>query len=302
MAFADFWRRYDAETGQQVWKFFTIPGPGDPGHETWENDAWRTGGGPTWITGSYDPSLDLLYWGVGNPAPDFSGDVRPGDNLFTNSVIALHASSGKLAWHFQFSPHDEHDWDSNQTPILADLSINGTSHQVICWPNRNGFYYVLDRATGKFLTGVPFVEQTWAKDLDSTGRPRLAGSHSVSSVGLFTKPGVVGGTNWQNAAYDANKGLIFVPATEGAGVFTKSTNPKRGDRGTYLASAGSEDESTIHVVRALDAATGARRWEYFSPNWKGDPLNYSGLLATGGGLVFGASAGYVFALRFDHGT
>ena len=126
---------YDTETGRQLWKFFTIPGPGDAGHETWENDAWRTGGGPTWITGSYDPSLDLLYWGVGNPAPDFSGDVRPGDNLFTASVIALHASSGKLAWYFQFSPHDEHDWDSNQTPILADLSINGTKHQVICWAN-----------------------------------------------------------------------------------------------------------------------------------------------------------------------
>ena len=114
---------YDPETGKQVWKFMTIPGPGEPGHETWENDAWRTGGGPTWNTGSYDPSLDLLYWGVGNPAPDFSGDVRPGDNLFTNSVIALHASSGKLAWHFQFTPHDEHDWDSAQNPILADLLI-----------------------------------------------------------------------------------------------------------------------------------------------------------------------------------
>ena len=229
---------YDSETGQQVWKFFTIPGPGDPGHETWENDAWRTGGGPTWITGSYDPSLDLLYWGVGNPAPDFSGDVRPGDNLFTNSVIALHASSGKLAWHFQFTPHDEHDWDSAQTPILADLSIDGTRHQVICWANRNGFYYVLDRATGKFLTGVPFVEQNWAKGLDAAGRPRLVRSQGISSTGQLIRPGVLGGTNWQNAAYDEKRGLIFVPATEGAGVFTKSTNPKRGDRGIYLGSAG----------------------------------------------------------------
>ena len=182
---------YDSETGQQVWKFFTIPGPGEPGHETWENDAWRTGGGPTWITGSYDPSLDLVYWGVGNPAPDFSGDVRPGDNLFTNSVIALHASSGKLAWHFQFTPHDEHDWDSAQTPILADLSINGTRRQVICWANRNGFYYVLDRATGKFLTGVPFVEQNWAKGLDSDGRPQLVDSQSISNTGQLIKPGVM---------------------------------------------------------------------------------------------------------------
>ena len=158
----------------------------------------------------------------------FQGDVRPGDNLFTNSVIALHASSGKLAWYFQFTPHDEHDWDSNQTPILADLSINGTKHPVICWANRNGFYYVLDRATGKFLTGVPFVEQNWAKGLDSAGRPQLADNKSISSTGQLTKPGVAGGTNWQNAAYDEKRGLIFVPATEGAAVFTKSANPKRG--------------------------------------------------------------------------
>src|SRR3984893_14991094 len=142
---------YDVSTGQQQWKFETIPGPGEVGHETWENDAWRTGGGTTWITGSYDPSTDLLYWGVGNPAPTFSGDVRPGDNLFTDSVIALHASTGKLAWYFQFTPHDEHDWDSAQTPVLADLPIDGVVRKVICWPNRNGFYYVLDRVTGGFL-------------------------------------------------------------------------------------------------------------------------------------------------------
>ncbi len=286
---------YDSETGHQRWKFFTIPGPGEPGHETWENDAWRTGGGPTWITGSYDPSLDLVYWGVGNPSPDFLGDVRPGDNLFTNSVIALNASSGKLAWYFQFTPHDEHDWDSAQTPILADLSINGTKLPVICWANRNGFYYVLDRATGKFLTGVPFVEQSWAKRLDSAGRPQLVDSQNISSTGQLVKPGPLGGTNWQNAAYDEKRALIFIPATEGSGVFTKSEQLRRGDRGTFLGSAG-HNESSKSVVRALDPATGARRWEYFSPRVEADPLNYSGLLATEGGLVFGASSEYVFAL------
>src|SRR5215471_9759178 len=148
---------YDVSSGQQQWKFETIPGPGEVGHETWENDAWRTGGGSTWNTGSYDPSTGLLYWGVGNPSPDFSGDVRPGDNLFTDSVIALHASTGKLAWYFQFTPHDEHDRDAAQTPVLADLLSGGEVRKVICWVNRNGFYYVLDRVTGEFLAGSPYV-------------------------------------------------------------------------------------------------------------------------------------------------
>jgi alcohol dehydrogenase (cytochrome c) len=288
---------YDPDKGKQVWKFMTIPGPGEPGHETWENDAWRTSGGPTWNTGSYDPSLDLLYWGVGNPAPDFSGEVRPGDNLFTNSVIALHATSGKLAWHFQFTPHDDHDWDSTQNPILAALLIDGVKRQVICWPNRNGFYYVLDRVTGKFLTGVPFVEQNWTDGLDSAGRPRL--TKSITSTGQLIKPGG-GGTNWQNSAYDEKRGLIFIPASEGATVFTKATNPKWGNEGTYL---GSEDiqREVLPVVRALDATTGQKRWEHYATGGETAAGLYTGLLATEGGLVFGAFRGSVFALHSTTG-
>ena len=192
---------YDLSTGEQQWKFNTIPGPGEVGHETWENDAWRAGGGGTWVTGSYDPSSDLLYWGVANPSPAFSGDVRPGDNLFTDSVIALHASTGKLAWYFQFTPHDERDTDSAQTPILADLLINGIVRKVICWPNRNGFYYVLDRLTGEFLVGAPFVELTWAKGLTSKGRPIPSDTANVSTAGRLTKPGINGATNWQYKLY-----------------------------------------------------------------------------------------------------
>ena len=128
-------------------------------------------------------SLDLIYWGVGNPAPAFNGDVRPGDNLFTDSLVALHASTGKLAWYFQFTPHDEHDWDATQTPILADLMIKGTLRHVLCVPDRNGFYYVLDRTTGEFLVGVPFVEQNWAKGLDSAGRPILTSHAKLTSAG-----------------------------------------------------------------------------------------------------------------------
>lgn len=290
---------YDSVTGQRQWKFETIPGPGQPGHETWGGDGWRTGGGATWITGSYDPSLELLYWGVGNPAPDYSGDVRPGDNLFSNSVIALQAGTGKLAWYFQFTPHDEHDWDSTQTPVLTDLSIQGKSRKVICWANRNGFYYVLDRVTGEFLVGVPFVEQNWAQGLDSKGRPILSDANEVSSAGRLTRPAFTGGTNWQNPALDQGRGLIFVPAMEGASVFTKSLGVSRRDSDhiPFLASGASSPELPTPVVRALDVTTGMRLWEYFSPPMRKDTIySYSGLLATGGGLVFGASGGFAFGL------
>jgi len=287
---------YDAETGQQQWKFNTIPGPGEFGHDTWKNDAWQSGGGSTWVTGSYDSSLNLLYWGVGNPAPAFNGDVRPGDNLFTDSLVALHPSSGKLAWYFQFTPHDEHDWDATQTPILADLMIKSVLRRVLCVPDRNGFYYVLDRTTGEFLVGVPFVEQNWAKGLDSAGRPILTSHAELTSAGRLTKPGSGGGINWQNAAFDDKSGLVFVPATEGASVFTKSPKPRRGNLGFYPGSSGTAgDYDQVSVVRALDAATGMKKWEHFSPPG-GKEHGYSGLLATGGRLVFGESGGFAFAI------
>jgi alcohol dehydrogenase (cytochrome c) len=292
---------YDAKTGSQQWKFDTIPGPGDPGHETWKNDAWRTGGGPTWITGSYDPTLNLIYWGVGNPAPGLQGDFRSGDNLFTDSMLALHADSGKLAWYFQFTPHDEHDFDATQTPILADLPINGISHPVLCVANRNGFYYVLDRVTGKFLVGVPFVQENWATGVDSNGRPIPSADMQSSANGRATRPGVGGGTNWQNAAFDPRSGLIFVPATEGASVFTKSPHPERGELGFFPGSSGANYVvPEERVIRALDAATGTKRWERWERSLpfgkKSLAPGYSGLLATGGGLVFGAAGGFVFGI------
>jgi alcohol dehydrogenase (cytochrome c) len=296
---------YDPATGRQIWKFDTVPGPGQPGNETWQSDAWKTGGGATWATGSYDPVLDLLYWGVGNPAPDFSGDPRPGDNLFTDSVVALHGATGQLAWHFQFTPHDEHDWDSTQTPVLADLSIHGANRKVICWANRNGFYYVLDRVTGEFLAGVPFVEQNWAQGLDSKGRPILSGANELSTGGRLTKPAFGGGTSWQNTALDQARGLIFISATEGASVFTKAIEPTPRDRSRqlFLSSAAITPEMPTLVVRALDVTTGTKKWEYFSPSLKEGPFShsFSGLLATGSGLVFGASGQTAFALDSDTG-
>jgi len=290
---------YDALSGQQRWKFDTIPGPGDVGHETWENDSWRTGGGGTWVTGSYDPSTDLLYWGVGNPSPVFLGDVRPGDNLFTASVIALHASTGRLAWHFQFTPHDEHDWDAAQTPILADLSIKGVIRKVICWANRNGFYYVLDRVTGEFLTGVPFVEIDWAKGLTPAGRPILVDAAKVSTAGRRVRPGIEA-TNWQNPAFDQGRGSIFIPATEASSVFSKRppNTVMSEPHGHALGGGWSQIEPPTRLVIALDAATGARKWQYRELTSGRD---YSGLLSTAGGLVFGASGGNLFALDADSG-
>jgi len=293
---------YDAATGQQQWKFETIPGPGEAGHETWQSDAWKTGGGATWVTGSYDPSLDLIYWGVGNPTPAFAGEGRPGDNLFTNSVVALHASSGKLAWYFQFSPHDEHDWDSGQTPILANVLIDGLERKVICWPNRNGFYYVLDRATGEFLVGTPFVEINWTKGLSSPGRPIPVDANTVTKGGRVTKPGVIGGVNWEPSAFNPALGLVFVNATEGQSVFTKSETDRviRGtEKGFFPGSGGSMLGPITHVVRALDAATGAKRWEYYAPLLKG--TGKGGMLATAGGIVFGTSGGSLFALEATTG-
>jgi alcohol dehydrogenase (cytochrome c) len=290
---------YDVMSGKQQWKFYSVPGPGDTGHETWENDAWQTGGGGTWVTGSYDPSTDLLYWGVGNPSPDFQGDVRPGDNLFTNSVIALHASTGKLAWYFQFSPHDEHDWDAAQTPILADIVVKGVDRKVICWANRNGFYYVLDRITGEFLTGVPFVGIDWATGLTSAGRPILVEAAKVSTGGRRIRPGI-GAVNWQNPAFDQRRGTIFIPATESSAVFSKHppNEATHGAPGYALGGSWSQVEPPMRLVVALDAATGSRKWQY---NESISGRDYSGLLSTEGGLVFGASGGILFALDADSG-
>jgi alcohol dehydrogenase (cytochrome c) len=285
---------YAADSGNEVWRFNTIPGPGEPGHDSWEGDSWKTGGGPTWVTGAYDPDLDLVYWGTGNPSPIYSGIDRNGDNLYTNSVVAVARRTGKLAWHFQFTPHDEHDWDSNQTPILAELTIAGAKRKVIAWANRNGFYYVLDRATGEFLVGAPFVKQTWAKGLDPHGRPILASGGRPTRKGALVYPGVAGGTNWQPPAFNPSLGMIYIPATEGSSIFTNSP-PELHKPGALFVASGATTNEIEPVIKALDAATGQKRWEYRSPVSRGN-LSRGGLLATAGNLVFGASGSQLFAL------
>jgi alcohol dehydrogenase (cytochrome c) len=183
---------FDAKTGAEVWRFNTIPGPGEPGHDTWidaEKTAWKTGGGPAWVTGSYDPQLNLTYWGTGNPGPDWNGDPRPGDNLYTDSVIALDADTGRLKWHYQFTPHDEFDYDATQVPVLVDIPWQGQPRKLMLWANRNGFWYVLDRTTGQFLQGKPYTKVTWATGFDEHGRPKraLAPTHEARSSTRTTR-------------------------------------------------------------------------------------------------------------------
>ena len=200
----------DVRTGKEVWRFDTIPGPGERGHETWAGDSWKQGGGPVWVTGSYDRDLNLTYWGIGNPGPDWNGDRRSGDNLYSESVVALDADSGALKWHFQFTPHDEFDFDSVQVPVLADMPWQDRNRKVMLWANRNGFMYVLDRTTGQFLLGKPFVKVSWTSGLDEQGRPMKA--VSPASEGTLIYPGNQGGTNWYSPSYSPRTGLFYIPS------------------------------------------------------------------------------------------
>ncbi len=188
---------YDVETGEELWRFDTVPKPGQPNDKTWPGNSWIHGGSPIWVTGSYDPETNLTYWGTGNPNPGWNGDVRlPGDNLYSDSVVALDTDTGKLKWFYQFTPGDEFDWDSVQVPVLVDRDWKGKPRKLMLWANRNGFYYVLDRTTGEFLHGSAFVKQNWNVGFDAKGRPTKASDHVATYEGTFIQPGVQGGTNW----------------------------------------------------------------------------------------------------------
>jgi len=180
---------YSTETGKRVWRFNTVPGPGEPGHDTWQGDSWKTGGAPAWLTGSYDPELNLIYWGTGNPSPSDYGEERKGDNLYSNSMLALDADTGKLKWYFQFTPHDLHDYDSTQVPVLVDEDWQGKPRKLLIQANRNGFLYLLDRTNGEFLQAKAFGEVTWAKEIDAHGRPVVAPGSAPTLEGTRTCPG-----------------------------------------------------------------------------------------------------------------
>jgi alcohol dehydrogenase (cytochrome c) len=290
---------YDAGTGARQWRTYTVPAPGEPGSETWGGDAWQTGGGSTWLTGSYDPELDLLYWMTGNPAPDWNGDLRPGDNLFTCSILALDPATGERRWHFQFTPHDTHDWDANQIPILLDGEFQGRERKLLAVANRNAFYYLLDRTSGEFLLGVPYSKQTWAAGLDGTGRPIVLPDTEPTEEGNLVWPSLQGAINWFSPSYSPVSRRIFIPNRRMGAVYYKADAEY--EPGVPFLGGGEQalsGDQASGAVLALDAMTGEQLWEFplKAPPW-------SGLMATAGRLVFGSTLeGSFFALDEDTGT
>ena len=284
---------YDPKTGELLWRFYTVPGPGEPGSETWPSaEAMAEGGGGTWMTGSYDPDLNLVYWGTGNPNPDYYGEDRKGDNLYTASIVALDADTGQLSWHYQFSPHDLHDWDSNHVPVLADLEWQGTRRQVVMVANRNGFFYVLDRATGELLLGKPFSETTWAREIGTDGRPIILNDGSKGCL-----PDYWGSTNFMPPSFDPSRGLFFVTARETCATFVPQKPESVPGQSRFGGIVQVDREKGYGALRAIDVTTGDREWEFRYPS---PPM--AGVMSTASGLVFsGDNEGNFMAFDADSG-
>lgn len=289
---------YQAENGQRAWRFYTVPDKGEPGAETWSGDSYKTGGGGAWGVGSYDSELNLVYWGVGQPYPDYDGDAREGDNLYTDSVVALDPASGALRWHFQYTPHDMWDWDGVNELVFAELEREGKQVKALLHADRNGHLYALDRTTGRFLYAEPFVRVTWNKGFDNKGRPIFDPTAYPTYEGVEVCPGAAGGKEWNAMAYDPGRRLVFVPAIENCAVFTnygvkaKAQGREPGSSGfRYLAG------KAYGKVMAIDADTGKPAWEVKIRTPAG-----GGVLATAGGLAFtGDAEGNLLAYGSDTG-
>lgn len=302
---------YDAITGEEAWKTYTIPGPGEPNHDSWEDDDWEHGGAPVWITGSFDPDLNLTYWGVGNPGPDWNAGQRPGDNLYSDSVIALDADTGELKWYFQFTPNDAYDYDSVQVPVLADINFRGTPKKVMMWANRNGYFYVLDRTNGEFLEGKPYVTVNWSSGLDENGRP----IPTPQPEGMPTYPGNQGGTNWYPPAYSPRTGLFYFSAWQDyATIYRAEESEYQPGRaflgGGFSVLAPAPGAPTIGIgrtnpinnwtnevghasLKAMDPQTGEAVWSYDQFD-----VSDSGMLTTASDLLFtGGREGYFHAIN-----
>jgi alcohol dehydrogenase (cytochrome c) len=286
---------YDAATGERKWRFYTVPGPGEPGHDSWEGDSWKIGGAPAWITGVYDPATNTTFWTTGNPSPSNRGEGRAGDNLYSNSLLALDPDTGKLKWYFQFTKHDEHDWDATQVPVMVD---QGDKH-LILQANRNGFFYVIDRSNGKLISSSAYAKQTWSNSQDAEGRPVALKQASPTPEGNRVCPGAAGATNWMSPTYDPQTGLFYVTAREQCDIFSTAPQPYEEGHAYYGSAYFPNDDAEPFwgALRAIDPGNGKISWE-----WKHPSPSWSGVLSTAGGLVFtGDAEGNFIALDASTG-
>ena len=286
---------YDASTGERKWRFNTIPGPGEPGSDTWEGESWKIGGSPAWITGTFDVATNTTFWTTGNPAPSNRGIGRAGDNLYSDSLVALDPDTGKLKWHFQFTRHDEHDYDATQVPVMID---DGERHW-IAQANRNGFFYVLDRTTGKLLSATSYAKVTWSTSKDAVGRPVGAKEGEPTPEGNPVCPGAAGATNWMSPSYDLQTKLFYVTAREQCDIFATAPQPFEAGHAYYGSAYFPNDGAQPFwgALRAIDPVTGKIVWE-----WKHVSPTWSGVLSTAGGLVFtGDAEGNFIALEAKSG-
>ena len=276
---------YKAATGERVWRFWTVPAPGDPAAKTWRGKAMEHGCASTWLTGTYDSETDLLFWTTGNPCPDFNGDERRGDNLYADSVIALRPATGAMQWYFQFTPHDLHDWDAAETPMVVDAEYHGKPRRLLLQGNRNGFFYVLDRMSGKFLAASPILHHlTWAKGIGADGRPILAEGWEPTVEGSEVCPSMDGASNWMSTAFNPGTGLFYLMALEKCNVFSKSPEWwKRGESFYGGSAREAQDQIPRKYLRAMDLQTGAIAWEYAQT---GPGSSWGGILSTATGLLF----------------
>jgi alcohol dehydrogenase (cytochrome c) len=275
---------YDADTGKEAWRFWTIPAPGEPGSSSWPGDLYMHGCGTTWMPGTYDAELNTLYWGTSNPCPDFDGDPRPGDDLYTDSVLALDPDNGKLKWYFQFTPHDLFDYDATETPVLIDTEYAGQPRKLLAEANRNGFFYVLDRTDGKFLSAVPFAEKlNWAKGIDKQGRP-IRTEVMPTEEGMRVCPGFSGATNWYAPSFNPETHLFYFLATENCNVYFKKA--EKFEEGKAFYSTGvkrSLGDERQRVLLAFNLESDKPVWRFVQV---GVGHSFAGTMTTKGGLVF----------------
>ncbi len=292
---------FDAKTGKEVWRFYTIPAPGEPGNDSWSGDSWRTGGAAVWNAAAYDPETNLAFWGTGNPAPDWDGSVRLGDNLYSNCVVALDVDTGELKWYYQFTPHDELDYDSTQVPVLADIDWRGTPRKVMLWANRNGILYMLDRVTGEFLTGKPYVVHNWFGGFDAKGRLQRKPGMDIDKEPKLFQPHVHGAINWAPTSFSPRTGLYYVSHWENSGIIAREglfpqpvgINRRQTAMGQVnLEPFFNNDDEAYGVIRAYDPNTLDAKWEHRMAD-----ITWAGVLSTAGDLVFGGGReGYFLAL------